>query len=211
MAGSDRKRFCAVCDRSVYHLSVLTRRQAVDLLHKNAGKICGRIEYDERGTQIFAKERNPFDRLIQISVLGASAVASATAAPGCEVKVRVFDAAGAAVPNVTLKITEPAGTETIGGRSNDQGEFSASIAPGAYSLQVESAGFAPFRREITCTTSEPVSVEAPLQIGLTGEVVIIAEPTQMPLANLTPTYPPSMLVPKRPSVFDKLRSFFRGL
>src|SRR5579872_160274 len=95
MAGTDTKRFCTACDRSVYDLSVLTRRQAADLLDKNAGKVCGRVNYDERGKQVFAQERNGIERLMQISVLGASAVASAAAAPNCDVKVRVLDPTGA--------------------------------------------------------------------------------------------------------------------
>src|SRR5215475_12685778 len=78
MAGGETERFCAVCNRSVYDLSMLTRRQAAELLDNNAGKVCGRINYDERGNQIFAKERNAIERLMQISVLGASALASAT-------------------------------------------------------------------------------------------------------------------------------------
>src|SRR5215831_19007350 len=82
-------------NRSVYSLSALTRRQAADLFDNNAGRLCGRISYEERGKQIFVKERRPIERLVQISVLGASAMASAAAAPNCDVKVRVVDPAGA--------------------------------------------------------------------------------------------------------------------
>jgi hypothetical protein len=39
MAGGHSGRLCTACNRSVYDLSVLTRRQVADLLDNNAGKI----------------------------------------------------------------------------------------------------------------------------------------------------------------------------
>jgi len=172
MAGGDEERFCTSCNRSVYDLSVLTRRQAADLLANNAGKVCGRISYDERGNPVFAKERNPIERLMQISLLGASAVASAAAAPSCEVKVRVVDPSGAVVPQAVVKISNAAGAEAVNsGMSNDEGEFRGRIAPGMYSVQVESPGFMSFQQQLACKKSETVSVAAPLRLGLMGEVV----------------------------------------
>jgi hypothetical protein len=122
MAGCDMQRFCNACNRSVYDLSALTRRQA--------------------------------------------------AAPSCEVKVRVIDPTGAIIPKAIVKISKAADAEAwSSGTSNEEGEFSGRIAPGRYSLQVESVGFMSFRQELTCTTWETVSVDAPLQLGLLGEVV----------------------------------------
>jgi len=190
MAGGDTQRFCNVCNRSVHDLSALTRRQAGDLFANNAGKVCGRISYDERGKQIFARERRPIERLMQISVLGASAVASAAAAPSCEVKVRVIDPLGDILPNAVIKISNAVGAEAVSsGASNEQGEFSDRIAPGVYSLHVESMGFALFQQELTCKRSETVRIEAPLRLGLMGEVIEVSA--------------------KPPSVLDKLRTFFR--
>jgi hypothetical protein len=122
MAGGDTEHFCTACDRSVYDLSVLTRRQVANLLDNNAGKICGRITYDERGNQAFAKERSPIERLMQISVLGVSAVASAAAAPSCDLKVRAVDATGAVIPKAAVKVSKAADAEAVSsGASNDQG------------------------------------------------------------------------------------------
>jgi hypothetical protein len=172
MAGDDTQRFCNLCNRSVHDLSALTRRDAADLLANNAGKVCGRISYDERGNQIFTKERSPIERLMQISVLGASAMASAAAAPSCEVKVRVVDPTGATIPKAIVKVSKAADAEAVSsGTSNEQGEFSGRIAPGMHSLQVESMGFMSFRQELACKASETVSVDAPLQLVLMGEVV----------------------------------------
>jgi hypothetical protein len=172
MAGGASNRFCTACNRSVYDMSVLTRRQAADLLDNNAGKVCGRISYDERGDQIFAKERNAIERLLQISVLGASAVASAAAAPNCEVKVRVVDPMGDVTPEATVKIARAAGAEEVSsGASNDRGEFSGRIAPGICSVQVEYGGHMSFEQKLTCKAAETVSIKAPLRLAPMGEVV----------------------------------------
>jgi len=142
------------------------------LFDNNAGRLCGRISYEERGKQIFVKERRPIERLVQISVLGASAMASAAAAPNCDVKVRVVDPAGAVIPKAYVKISRAADAEFVSsGMSDVEGEFSDRIAPGVYSLYVESLGFTSFEQELTCRRSEAVSVDAPLRLGLMGDVV----------------------------------------
>ncbi len=173
MAGGDAERFCMACNRSVHDLSLLTRRQAADLFANNDGKLCGRIRYDERGNSVFAKERNPIERLMQVSLLGASVVASAAAAQNCEVKVRVVDPTGVVIPQAVVKISSAAGVEAVSsGASDDRGEFSSRLAPGMYSLQVQSPGFLSFQQALTCNQSESVSVAAPLQLGVfVGEVV----------------------------------------
>jgi hypothetical protein len=55
--------------------------------------------------------------------------------------------------------------------SDVEGEFSDRIAPGVYPFYVGSLGFMSFQQELTCRRSEAVSVDAPLRLGLTGNVV----------------------------------------
>jgi hypothetical protein len=43
MAGDDRVRFCQGCEKSVYNLSALTKRQAETLVAEHGGKLCARI------------------------------------------------------------------------------------------------------------------------------------------------------------------------
>jgi len=192
MSGSDRNRFCTAYNRSVYDLSVLTRRQAAALLDSNARKVCGRISHDQRGNQVFAKEHNAIERLLQISLLGVSAVASAAPAPDCELKVRVIDPMGAIVLKATVKIEKAAGAEAVtSGTSSDQGEFTQRLAPGTYSLRVESPGWMTFQQTLTCRASQIVSIDAPLRLGLMGDVVEV-KPDRFPL-------------------WGKLRSIFRRL
>jgi hypothetical protein len=193
MAGGNAQRFCGVCNRSVHDLSALTRRQATELFVNNAGKVCGRISYDEHGKQIFAKERRPIERLVQISVLGASAVASAAAAPNCDVRVRVVDPTGAVIPKAIVKIAKVADAELVSsGTSNAEGEFSDRIAPGVYSLHIVSIGFTSFQQELTCRVSENVSLEAPLRLAAMEAMGVIVEVRSKPIP-----------------ILGKLRSLFR--
>jgi hypothetical protein len=43
MAGDDRVRYCKACQKSVYNLSALTKRQAEALVAEHGGKLCARI------------------------------------------------------------------------------------------------------------------------------------------------------------------------
>lgn len=175
------ERFCAVCNRSVHDLSALTSRQAAALFANNAGKLCGRITYDQRGNPIFAKERSPINRLMQISLLSASSVASAAAAPSCELKVRVVDPLGAPVPKANVEISNAAAGTVSSAASNDPGEWISRIDPGVYSLRVGSPGLVPFQQDVTCKLSETVSVSASLHLAaLMGEVVDV---TPKPFLN----------------------------
>jgi hypothetical protein len=102
------------------------------------------------------------------------------------VKVRVVDPGGASVSNAVVRVFNAGGAEAVSsGTSNQQGEFSGRIAPGVYSLQIESPGFMAFHQELNCKAAETVSVEAPLRIGstLTG-VIVMAKPESPILRRL---------------------------
>lgn len=49
-AGDDRARFCRECDKQVYDLSVLTRRQVATLVSETQGKLCARFSFRPDGT-----------------------------------------------------------------------------------------------------------------------------------------------------------------
>jgi hypothetical protein len=160
----------AVVPFTISRRSPVARQRS--LLDNHAGTVCGPVNFEERGKLVFAKERNPIERLLQISALRASAVASAGAPPNCEVKVRVVDPMGDIAPEATVKIAKAAdGEEVSRDTSNNQGEFNDRIAPGIYSLQVEYGGLVSFQQKLTCKASETVSVKAPLRLAAMGEAV----------------------------------------
>jgi hypothetical protein len=92
------------------------------------------------------------------------------------VKVRVVDPIGEAFPQATVRISRAADAEVASsGMSDSQGEFSGRIAPGVYSVLVAAAPFRSFQKQLTCKKSGVVSVAAPLQMMLMGEVVEIKQ------------------------------------
>src|SRR5260370_7964937 len=50
MAGNDRQRFCSQCQRNVYNISAMTRREANRLLAQEEGGICARLYRRADGT-----------------------------------------------------------------------------------------------------------------------------------------------------------------
>jgi len=52
MTGDDRTRFCNECNKHVYDLSAMTRRQAEAIIEASRGKLCGRVTRQEDGTTV---------------------------------------------------------------------------------------------------------------------------------------------------------------
>jgi hypothetical protein len=76
MSGDDRTRFCNECNKQVYDLSAMTRRQAEALIEISRGKLCARITRQQDGTIVVAEDFTlPVARLHHIK--RASPIASA--------------------------------------------------------------------------------------------------------------------------------------
>jgi hypothetical protein len=56
MAGDDRSRFCSECDKIVYNLSAMTRREAEALVREADGKLCARLVRDTNGSIVTVSE-----------------------------------------------------------------------------------------------------------------------------------------------------------
>jgi hypothetical protein len=54
MTGDERVRFCGSCDKNVYNLSGMTRREATDLLVRTEGRVCVRFFRRPDGTMLTA-------------------------------------------------------------------------------------------------------------------------------------------------------------
>ncbi|HEX5269016.1 MAG TPA: hypothetical protein VFW33_00950 [Gemmataceae bacterium] len=50
MAGTERMRFCHLCQQTVYNLSAMTREQAENLIRQKEGKLCVRLYRRRDGT-----------------------------------------------------------------------------------------------------------------------------------------------------------------
>jgi hypothetical protein len=73
MTGDDRVRFCNQCDKNVYHLSAMTRKEALDLVNRTEGKICVRY-YERRDGTILTDDCPVGLRLIRRQVARAAGI-----------------------------------------------------------------------------------------------------------------------------------------
>jgi hypothetical protein len=55
MTGDDRTRFCRSCNKYVYNLSEMTRRQAEELIHTTEGRLCVRF-YQRRDGRVLTQD-----------------------------------------------------------------------------------------------------------------------------------------------------------
>jgi hypothetical protein len=103
-----------------------------------------------------------------------TAPAAAQVAAG-EVTGIVKDQAGAPVPGVTVTVTEVSTNRPRVSITSTDGVYTApSLAPGAYRIDVELAGFKPIRREgVLVSTGEKVRLDFNLQVGDVREQVTV--------------------------------------
>ncbi len=187
MAGGERERFCAECQRTVHNLSALTRNQARKLVSSAEGGICGRLATDQAGRPVFQRTMNlrPLQRLVHISALSAAAVTAAAAESGtgsCRVQANVSDGSGAVLKGAAVSIVDPKTSAKMAqGVTAADGSMSAEIAPGTYSLRVESPGFMIFNRALVATCEQPLKrVDVVMEVGLVGEVVVVESGHRLP-------------------------------
>jgi hypothetical protein len=79
MLGDERERFCRECNKSVYNLSALTRKQAATLISDKQGKLCAKFSLRPDGTLLTlepAATRAPRGRASRVAAAGLTAVFS---------------------------------------------------------------------------------------------------------------------------------------
>ena len=86
----------------------------------------------------------------------------------------VHDATGASIPKATVQLTNIATHATRSTTTSDAGKFTfTSLAPGAYSVNVEATGFRKSQVDITLLTEQDQSVDVVLQVGSTAETITV--------------------------------------
>ncbi|HWI17814.1 MAG TPA: carboxypeptidase regulatory-like domain-containing protein [Vicinamibacterales bacterium] len=126
-------------------------------------------------------------RLVVVTLAAFMAVASmAWAQQGTsEMRGRVADAQGAALPGVTVVLTNQAnGTvrETISG--NDGSFIASGMVPGVYTVTAELSGFKKFsRREMVLEVGRTTSLDIALEVGGIEETVTVT--AESPIVDLT--------------------------
>jgi hypothetical protein len=140
--------------------------------------------------QFLPEARSNPARLVQLSILGISALGSQAiaraqtpapqaAANACSIEVNVTDMAGTAISSAHVAVTQLPDQHTfLTGTTGDKGMFSARIPSGEYAFSVESPGFATYRKGamvLNCHKEPNVRFDVQLQIGMMGEVVLVSQ------------------------------------
>jgi hypothetical protein len=188
MPGTDQVRHCGQCNKNVYNLSAMNRRQAEALLRETEGRLCARLYRRADGTILTencpAGLRTIGRRVSRVAGAAMSAVAalsSATAAqfpmfplPAAVTGV-VQDQSGAVIANAKVDLISDASGKTFTLRADGSGRFQAGLLPpGAYTIRIESSGFQLLTRHDSLSAGMQLKLAATLQIGgaMLGVVVV---------------------------------------
>jgi TonB family protein len=141
------------------------------------------------------RSRHPLSRRAAVAIASVAVAvllpvvaitAQAQAARGSLVGV-VEDASHARIPNcqVTARNLDAPNQEVT--RANAEGEYRfSSIPPGRYALEIRSAGFAIFKRDMAVAAGKTARVDATLNLGEVSETVVV---TGQKPAGVTPGAP----------------------
>jgi uncharacterized membrane protein len=88
---------------------------------------------------------------------------------------RVLDPNHAAIAGATIKAEASGRAAHSSAITNQKGEFSLSLAPGEYALQVVAAGFAKASQTVRIQEGNSESVEIVLQVGPSSATVTISD------------------------------------
>ena len=185
VAGEGHQRFCDSCQRVVHDLSTLTPKEAAALVNRSADSgLCARIGYDARGRMVFAREvkTNALERLVQLSVLGISALGSQAFAQAatqvCNVTVNVKDLTGEPIPGARVSMGQAQGDLWVipDVVTDPAGIAHTMVAAGHHSLRVGAVGFKEYTNSdvaVKCDREAATVVNVNLGVGFfIGEVAI---------------------------------------
>lgn len=196
MTGDDRQRFCAHCERSVYNLSSMTKREADRLLQSTDGQVCTRLFRRADGTVLTEDCPLGWNALKRrVSRVAGAALSAALTWHGAAfaqsplptqngqqatdsskdetgrvVSGTVTDPTGAVVPNTRVKLIEVTQGAEFRGVTGEDGAFRFSAVPaGVYRLTIEMTGFQTFAKDtLILSGNRLVEVNAVLMVGTMG-------------------------------------------
>lgn len=107
-----------------------------------------------------------------------------------ELRGLVVDEAGASIPNAALTLAD-AESRKFSSKSDKQGHYRfANLAPGAYTLTIQAAGFATFAEKVVVAAARANTIDATLKVVITEQVEIRTDVTAVnvePDQNLSAT------------------------
>jgi hypothetical protein len=203
MIGDERVRFCRGCEKNVYNLSAMSRREASRFAARNAGKACvryvrladGRVQTAD--TKLYKITRRA--STVAAGVFGAALTLSAAAnaqmpapsktAPTKTVKTQkknnsetsrisftVYDPNNSPIPTAEVILTNPKTNEEFNALTDESGAaYLDFIPPGRYEAKIAANGFQPFKRVFQIKERVEPNIKVYLQVGIVVGVFIIRE------------------------------------
>ncbi|HMQ03757.1 MAG TPA: carboxypeptidase-like regulatory domain-containing protein [Pyrinomonadaceae bacterium] len=203
MSGDDRVRNCSQCDRMVYNIAGLSRREASDLIANRGSRLCIRLHRRADGTvmtndcpkglRAYRLRVAKCAGSVLAAILGLFTVGQAQRQPGgdsqgtrsessvnvARIEGIVRDPAGAVIPNATVTVTTANG-KTLQRKTDRRGRFSLTsfaLERGLNKLRIEAPHFYPFQDEFTIRRRETIDYPVILEVGtFIGVVVVRSEP-----------------------------------
>lgn len=191
MPGTDRVRHCVQCDKNVYNLSAMTRREAETLLRETEGHLCARLYRREDGTiltencsaglrAIGAKVSRWAGALMSLSAMVVAQIPLVQIASAQQqsseyaISGVLQDLTGATIPGAKITVRKEYSDQTFRTVSDAKGRFRIeSLASGSYQIIAEMPGFATFQKWLLIGPIREVQLTATMTLGTMGEVVIV--------------------------------------
>lgn len=172
MPGTDQVRHCSQCNKNVYNLSAMTRRQAEALLRETEGRLFARLYRRADGTIL--TENCPaglraigrrVSRFAGAAMSAVAALSSATVAQfpmfpvSSTVSGVVQDQSGAVIPNAKVDVVPDGSGKTLTVLADDCGKFKVpNLVAGAYTIHIESPGFQLLTEKTVCASGRAVEL-----------------------------------------------------
>jgi|CZKS01.1.fsa_nt_gi hypothetical protein len=194
MPGTDQIRHCSQCNKNVYDLSAMTRRQAEALLREKEGQLCARLYRRADGTILTencpAGLRAIGRRVSRVDGAAMSAVATLTSATAAQFPMfpipSSLQEARSTVTGIVRDVTDQglSDAEVVVSRNGSDlklvtttdsaGHFRVeSLTLGSYTVRIQVPGFRVFTRQIILRPLQEYNLTATLLVGSMGGAVVV--------------------------------------
>jgi Carboxypeptidase regulatory-like domain len=194
MPGTDQVRHCSECNKNVYNLSAMTRREAEALLRETEGRLCARLYRRADGTIL--TENCPaglraigrrVSRFAGAALSAVAALSSATAAQfpmfpipsalreaNSSVRGIVKDFTGQGLYKAEVAVSRTGSDLTLVTSTDSAGHFQVGSLPfGSYTVRIQVPGFRVFTSQMILRPLQTYNLAATLLVGSVGGAVVV--------------------------------------